>query len=214
MPIRVLVVDDHALLRGGVAALLARQPDLVVAGEAGDGLEALERARELRPDVVLLDLHMPGMGGREALARLRAELPSVRVLMLTVSEAADDLVDCLRGGASGYLLKNLQADALADAVRAVARGNSAVAAEMTGKLVEGLRSAGVPAASPLDVLSAREREILGHIARGASNKEIARALGLAESTVKVHVQHILRKLELASRVQAAVFAVEQGLASA
>ncbi len=214
MPVRVLVVDDHALLRSGVAALLARQPDIVVAGEAGDGLEGLRRARELQPDVVLLDLHMPGMGGRETLARLRAELPAVRVLMLTVSEAADDLVDCLRGGASGYLLKNLQADALADAVRAVARGDSAVAAEMTGKLVQGLRSAGVQATSPLDVLSAREREILGHIARGASNKEIARDLGLAESTVKVHVQHILRKLDLSGRVQAAVFAVEQGLASA
>ena len=215
--IRILLVDDHNLFRSGVKALLTRQPDFDVVGEAADGLEGYKRAKQLHPDVVLLDLDMPGIGGREAVRMLTEELPAVQVLMLTVSESAEDLVHCLKAGARGYLLKNIDAEFFADAVRRAARGEAVVAPGMTGKLVAGLQNAqqSSAAVSPSghDKLSPREREILGELARGASNKEIARDLGLAESTVKIHVQGILRKLNLTSRVQAAVYAVEQGMAA-
>lgn len=213
--VRILLVDDHNLFRSGVKALLMRQPDFEVVGEAADGLEGYKRAKQLRPDVVLLDLDMPGIGGREAVRMLTEELPDVHVLMLTVSENAEDLVHCLKAGARGYLLKNIDADFFADAVRRAARGEAVVAPSMTGKLVaglqNGLQASSAAPASAHDRLSPREREILGELARGASNKEIARDLGLAESTVKIHVQGILRKLNLTSRVQAAVYAVEQGM---
>lgn len=214
--IRILLVDDHNLFRSGVKALLSRQSDFEVVGEAADGLEGYKRAKQLRPDVVLLDLDMPGISGREAVRMLAEELPQVQVLMLTVSESAEDLVHCLKSGARGYLLKNIDAEFFADAVRCAARGEAVVAPGMTGKLVAGLQRPAqnaVPAASmPHERLSPREREILLLLARGASNKEIARDLGVAESTVKIHVQGILRKLNLSSRVQAAVYAVESGIA--
>lgn len=210
--IRVLVVDDHTLFRSGVTALLARQPDIEVVGEASDGLEGVKRAKELGPDIVLLDLHMPGVPGKEALRLLAEEVPGTRVLMLTVSEDAQDLIDCLRGGATGYLLKNTNIDALVDALRRAHEGDSVVSPAMTGKLVQGIRApVPDPVESALANLSPREREVLQQVARGASNKEIARKLELAESTVKIHMQHILKKLHLQSRVQAAVFSVEHGL---
>ncbi len=216
--IRILLVDDHNLFRSGVKALLTRQPDFEVVGEAADGLEGYKRATQLHPDVVLLDLDMPGIGGREAVRMLAEELPQVNVLMLTVSESAEDLVHCLRAGARGYLLKNIDAEFFADAVRRAARGEAVVAPGMTGKLVAGLQKpaqdGGAAGAAAHDRLSPREREILVLLARGASNKELARELGLAESTVKIHVQGILRKLNLTSRVQAAVYAVESGLSPA
>ncbi|MFZ5558722.1 MAG: response regulator [Pseudomonadota bacterium] len=215
-PIRVLIVDDHALFRSGVKALLARQAGIDVVGEAGDGLEGVKRAKALKPDVVLLDLHMPGMSGREAVRVIQDEAPAARVLMLTVSEDADDLLDTLKAGAAGYLLKNIEADYLVDSIRRAARGESVMSPQMTGKLVSGLKSLArgeaAAAADERERLTPREREILAQLARGASNKEIARELDLAESTVKIHVQHILRKLNLTSRVQAAVYAVEQGMA--
>ena len=212
-PIRVLLVDDHTLFRSGIKALLSRSPEFEVVGEAADGLEGVKRAKALEPDVVLLDLHMPGTPGKEALKLLLDEVPDAKVLMLTVSEDADDLLDTLRAGASGYLLKNIDTDALLDAIRKAVEGESVVSPQMMGKLVQGLKAPARPEASPSekDKLSPREREILGFLARGSSNKEIARALDLAESTVKIHVQHILRKLNLSSRVQAAVYAVEAGL---
>jgi two-component system nitrate/nitrite response regulator NarL len=210
--LRVLLVDDHKLFRSGVRALLARQPDIEVVGEAADGLDGVQQARALNPDLVLLDLHMPGMGGREALRALVEELPQARVLMLTVSEDSEDLLDTLRAGAAGYLLKNIDADYFVAAIRRAADGESVVSPEMTGKLVAGLKGAPAAAAPGHGRLSAREREILAKLARGASNKELAREFDLAESTVKIHVQSILRKLKLHSRVQAAVYAVEQGLA--
>lgn len=209
--LRVLLVDDHKLFRSGVRALLARQPDIEVVGEAADGLDGVQQARTLIPDLVLLDLHMPGMSGSEALRALVEELPQTRVLMLTVSEDAEDLLDTLRAGAAGYLLKNIDADYFVDSIRRAAAGESVVSPEMTGKLVAGLKPRPPAAVADHDSLSAREREILGKLARGASNKELARELDLAESTVKIHVQNILRKLKLNSRVQAAVYAVEQGL---
>ncbi len=212
-PIRLLVVDDHTLFRRGLVALLATESDLVVAGEAADAGEATRRARELQPDVILLDNHLPGVTGIAALAGLKEAAPAAKVLMLTVSEDGADLAAALRAGAQGYVLKTIDGDMLAQAIRGTMRGESVVSPEMTGKLVQALRATApgeapvgsAPQDDPLARLSPREREILEHIARGASNKAIARELDIAETTVKIHVQHILRKLGLSSRVQAAVY---------
>ncbi len=217
--IRLLVVDDHTLFRRGLVALLASEPGLQVVGEAGDAGEALLRARELQPQVILLDNHLPGASGVASLPGLKEAAPAAQVLMLTVSEDENDLASALRAGARGYVLKTIDGDALADAIRRTVAGESVVSPELTGKLVEAFRSSvegqceprEKAAVDPIDTLSPREREILAHIARGASNKAIARALGIAETTVKIHVQHILRKLDLSSRVQAAVYLIERGI---
>ncbi|WP_409997519.1 response regulator [Curvibacter sp. APW13] len=218
--LRVLIVDDHTLFRRGLGSLLARDPRIVVVGDAADAGVAQRRALELQPDLILLDNHLPGVTGVESIAALLELAPRTRVVMLTVSEDAQDMAAALRAGAAGYLLKTMDGDQLIDAMVRAARGETVLAPEMTGKLVTAyLGAASVPApleqplaaASPLDSLSAREREILRGIARGASNKEIARDLGIAEATVKIHVQGVLRKLQVSSRVQAAVVAVENGL---
>lgn len=210
--IRILLVDDHTLFRSGIKALLQRQEDLEVVGEAGDGLEGVKRAISLKPDVVLLDLHMPGISGREAVQSIVEEVPETHVVTLTVSEDADDLLDALRAGAQGYLLKNIDADFLINAVRRAADGEAVMSAQMTAKLMRNVRCGTEPlTVADHEKLSPREREILSFLARGASNKEIARALELAESTVKIHIQGILKKLGMTSRVQAAVYAVEHGL---
>lgn len=216
--IRILVVDDHTLFRRGITALLTRDPRFQVVADAADAGEAHRRAQELQPDLILLDNHLPGVNGVDALPALREAAPRARVLMLTVSEDECDLSAALRNGASGYLLKTMEGDALADAILRAMRGEAVVADEMTGKLVAAYRNAAaapsaalLPPASPVANLSPREQEILRAIARGASNKAIARELGIAETTVKVHVQHVLRKLDVASRVQAAVIASANGL---
>jgi two-component system nitrate/nitrite response regulator NarL len=209
--VRIVVIDDHTLFRRGVTALLSRVPGFEVVGEAADGFEGIKVAAALHPDVVLLDLHMPGLSGVDAMRSILKETPGAHVVMLTVSEDADDLVLALRAGALGYLLKNIESDFLVESVRRAADGEAVMSPEMTAKLMREVRSG--DAAAPQPALSPREREILVLLAGGASNKEIARALGVAESTVKIHVQHILRKLELTSRVQAAVWAVEHGIAS-
>lgn len=212
-PIRVLIVDDHTLFRSGIKLLLQRQEGFEVVGEAGDGLEGVKRAKQLKPDVVLLDLHMPGTSGLEAIPLLRDEVPHAEIIMLTVSEDAEDLLEALRAGARGYLLKNIETDFLLDSIRRAANGESVMSSQMAGKLADALRTVqkGTAGTAGPEKLSPREREIIVMLARGASNKEIARTLDLAESTVKIHVQGILRKLNLASRVQAAVYAVEHGL---
>ncbi len=214
-PISILVVDDHTLFRRGLTALLARDPRFQVIGDAADAGEAQRRAAELQPDLILLDNHLPGVNGVDALPALRETAPAARVLMLTVSEDERDLATALRNGASGYLLKTMEGEALANAIIRAMRGEAVVADEMTGKLVAAYRDAAatpaLPPVSPLAQLSPREMEILSCIARGASNKVIARELGIAETTVKIHVQHLLRKLDVASRVQAAVIASEHGL---
>lgn len=210
--IRVLLVDDHVLFRSGVRALLERHDDFAVLDEAGDGLEGIKRARSLKPDLVLLDLNMPGISGLEAVKVIVEEMPGVRVLMLTVSEDAQDLMEALRAGASGYLLKNIEMDALLDAIRRAAEGDSVVSPQMTAKLIQGVREQ--PKTMQVSVdrekFSPRERDILACLARGESNKEIARGLDLAESTVKIHVQNIFKKLNMTSRVQVALYAAEHG----
>ncbi|MCB2020112.1 MAG: response regulator [Rhizobacter sp.] len=215
-PIRIVVVDDHTLFRRGLTALLSREAQFEVVGDAADAGEALRRVTQLQPDLVLLDNHLPGVNGVDVLPALREAAPAVRVLMLTVSEDEQDLAAALRGGACGYLLKTIEGDALAAAIRRAMRGENVIADEMTGKLVAAFRAAGTAsaapaAAAPAQLLSPRELEILRLIAQGASNKEIGRDLGIAETTVKIHVQHLLRKLGLSSRVQAAVYASEHGL---
>jgi two-component system nitrate/nitrite response regulator NarL len=217
--IRVLVVDDHTLFRRGLVALLAHDQRFEVVAEAGDANEGHRRAAATQPDVILLDNHMPGVSGVDALAGFKALAPRARVLMLTVSEDERDLAAALRGGACGYLLKTMDSDMLAAAVLRAMAGESVVSPEMTSKLVSAFQSPqghAPPAADArgpdaFHALSPREREILACIARGASNKEVARSLGIAETTVKIHVQHILRKLNLSSRVQAAVYAAEHRL---
>lgn len=245
-PVRLLVVDDHNLFRRGLIALLSRDARVSVVAEARDAGEALKMAQLHQPDVILLDNHLPGVHGVEALPQLSTAAPQARTVMLTVSEDADDLAQALTRGAVGYLLKTVEGDELVAAILRVRAGESVVSPEMTGKLIAAYRqalatpgdaasaavegdieevaaataSAPAPATalvaplndgatSSLARLSPRERDILREIALGASNKEIARTLQIAETTVKIHVQHILRKLGLSSRVQAAVYASDR-----
>lgn len=211
--IRILLIDDHTLFRSGVKALLQRQPDFEVVGEASDGPEGVKLVEQVPADVVLLDVDMPSMSGCDALQLIQEGSNRPAVLMLTVSEDCDMLGDCLKLGARGYLLKKIDQDFLLRSIRAAYNGESVISPQMMTKFVSKVAVAnenhtqGVPKGDP-SVLTRRERETLVWLGRGASNKEIARALNLAESTVKVHVQSILRKLNLTSRVQAAIYAIE------
>ncbi|MDP2102291.1 MAG: response regulator transcription factor [Methylotenera sp.] len=212
--IRVLIIDDHTLFRSGIRLLLERQEGFEVVGEAGDGLDGAKRAKTLKPDVVLLDLHMPGTSGLSAIPLLLEEAPQAQIVMLTVSEDAEDLIDAMRAGACGYLLKNIDTDFLLDSIRRAANGESVMSPQMAVRVADAIRKPqnnNLNATSFSVELSPREREVIIKLARGGSNKDIARALNMAESTVKIHVQSILRKLNLSSRVQAAVYAVEHGL---
>ncbi|WP_002245057.1 response regulator [Neisseria meningitidis] len=212
MTIKIILIDDHTLFRSGIKSLLSRQHDFEVIGEAADGLSGIKMINRLQPDVVLLDLDMPGMNGREALSQIISINPQQAVIMLTVSEDSDDLTECIRIGARGYLLKNINADFLLESIRKAAEGDNVFSPEMTAKLVKSLISP-QPAqgTQALSSLTPRELEILGYLAAGHSNKIIARHLDLAESTVKVHVQNLLRKLNLSSRVQAAVYAIRHNV---
>ncbi len=219
--IRLLVVDDHTLFRRGLIALLSQDERFEIVGEAGDVSEALRVLPSARPDLVLLDNHLPGVKGVDAIPSFKEGQPELRVMMLTVSEDEDDLSRALQAGADGYLLKTSESDQLCDAIVKVKEGHSMISPQMMGKLVAALRGQGAtarlqeptPPASPqaLDKLSPREREILTLIAKGQSNKQIARELDIAETTVKIHVQHIFKKLDLSSRVQVAVLATSLGL---
>ena len=217
--IQLLVVDDHNLFRRGLTALLSQDGRFTVAGQAADVGEALRELARHTPDVILLDNHLPGVRGVDGIAAMKRIAPEARILMLTVSEDEDDLAAALKAGADGYLLKTVESEHLCEAIVKVLAGESVVSPEMMTKLVTAFRSKALapatapalqnlspPQAGAMALLSAREREVLVLIARGDSNKVIARALEIAETTVKIHVQHILRKLQLTSRVQAALYA--------
>lgn len=210
---RVLLIDDHALFRFGLQELLERRGIEVVAA-VGDCQTGIRRVAETQPEVVLLDMRMPGMTGMEVLRQLRARHPRMPIAMLTTSAEERDLIESLQGGAQGYLLKDMEPDALIGALGEIVQGRTVVAPELTSilaKAVQGEVRAGGEVSDRLAELTPREQEILCHLAEGQSNKTIGRRLGISDGTVKLHVKAILRKLEVHSRVEAAVIAVERGL---
>jgi two-component system, NarL family, response regulator LiaR len=208
-PIRVLIVDDHAVVREGLRAFLETQEQLEVVGEAADGNEAVAAASRLGPDVILMDLVMPELDGVGAMRVLRERVPDARVIVLTSFLDEDKLLPAIRAGAAGYLLKNAEPKELARAVRAAHAGEALLDPVVAARLVETLATDG--SEDPIERLTPREREVLVLIGRGFPNKRIARELGLAEKTVKTHVGHVLGKLGVTDRTQAAVFAVRAGL---
>jgi DNA-binding NarL/FixJ family response regulator len=211
--LRVLLVDDHILFRKGVAAVLSARPDLQVIGEAGDGEEAIARAREMVPDVILMDINMPGCGGLEAVRSIKQELPHVHIIMLTVSSNDRDLFTAIKNGADGYLLKNLEPAQLHEMMDCVIRGEAPVSSSLAAKILSEFREPGKETNShPVrGDLTEREIDVLELIVEGRTNKEIADTLSIAEDTVKIHLRNILEKLHLQNRIQAAVYAVRQGL---
>ncbi|ATW47836.1 response regulator [Streptomyces xantholiticus] len=206
--IRVLLVDDHQVVRRGLRTFLEVQDDIEVVGEAGDGAEGVALTEELRPDVVLMDVKMPGMDGIDALRKLRELANPAKVLIVTSFTEQRTVVPALRAGASGYVYKDVDPDALAGAIRSVHAGHVLLQQEIAGALLADDPGSGTGRGSSL---TEREREVLGLIADGRSNREIARALVLSEKTVKTHVSNILMKLDLADRTQAALWAVRHGM---
>jgi two-component system, NarL family, nitrate/nitrite response regulator NarL len=207
----ILVIDDHPLMRKGILQLIAMEDSLRLAGEAGDGQRGLELARQLRPDLILLDLNLHGLSGLDTLRALKAADLDARVIVLTVSDSEEDVVGALRLGADGYLLKDMEPEEVLESLKTAARGQIVLGERVAAILADALRHESQP--RPIDSvkLTEREREILSLVAAGHSNKLIARKLKITEGTVKVHVKHLLRKLNLDSRVEAAVWAVKQGL---
>jgi two-component system, NarL family, response regulator LiaR len=216
MPVRVLVADDHRVVRRGLSLVLALDPDLEVVGEAGDGAEALERARELRPDVIVMDVVMPVMDGISATAAIRRDLPATQVLALTSALGDHSVVDALRAGAVGYLLKDAAPEEVCEAVRAAAAGAPSLAAAAMAQLLRELAPMSAARQEPddsdaLQRLTERERATLRLLGAGRSNREIATELGVGEATAKTHVRNVLAKLGLRSRTQAALYAAQHGL---
>jgi DNA-binding NarL/FixJ family response regulator len=212
--LRVLVVDDDHLMRAGLCAVLSADESIQIVGEAADGVEAVERAVRLAPDVVLMDIRMPVLDGIEATRRIVAAAPAVRILILTTFEDDDYVLGALRAGAAGFLLKRIQPEQLIAGIHTVAGGDSLLAPQVTGAVIEQIAGQGAPdprAARRLQSLTPRERDVLMLIAYGMSNSEIAEALVVEESTVKTHVKRILAKLELRDRVHAVILAYETGL---
>jgi two-component system, NarL family, nitrate/nitrite response regulator NarL len=207
----ILVIDDHPLMRKGILQLIAMEGSLRLAGEAGDGQRGLELAHQLRPDLILLDLNLHGLNGLDTLRALKAADLDARVIVLTVSDSEDDVVAALRAGADGYLLKDMEPEEVLESLKTAARGQIVLGERVAAILADALRHESQP--RPIDSvkLTERERETLSLVAAGHSNKLIARKLKITEGTVKVHVKHLLRKLNLDSRVEAAVWAVKQGL---
>lgn len=208
MTTRILVVDDHELLREGVVATLESQPDLQVVGQAASCDEAREAARQLRPDLILLDLHMPGSNGLSLVPELRDQLPDSRIVMLTVSEDPADVTQALRDGAIGYLVKGIRADAFLDALRSVIAGESYVSPAVAGHIIQQAYRGGAGSTDP-DALTNREHEVLQLIAKGFTNRDIASEFVISERTVKRHVTAILSKMHLRNRTEAALQAVKE-----
>ena len=207
--VRVLIADDHSVVRQGLRMFLALDPEIEIVGEAASGEEAIQQARDIRPDVVLMDLVMPGMGGVAATRMIRAEMPAVEVVALTSVVADEAVTGAIRAGAIGYLLKNTEADELRRAIKSAAAGQVYLSPEAAARLVREVKIPGSP-----EALTERETTVLRLIAKGQANKQVARQLGIREQTVKTHVSNILGKLQLQSRTQAALYAVERGLVSA
>jgi two-component system NarL family response regulator len=213
--VRVLIVDDHALFRRGLQMVLEQEPDIAVVGEAGDGAEAVEKAQETIPDVVLMDVRMPRRGGIEATAKIKEVVPSTKILMLTISDEEADLYDAIKAGASGYLLKEISIDEVATAIRAVQAGQSLISPSMASKLLSEfatmVKKAEEKPSIPQPRLTDREMEVLQLVAQGRNNRDIAKELYISENTVKNHIRNILEKLHLHSRVEAVVYAVREKL---
>jgi DNA-binding NarL/FixJ family response regulator len=210
--IRVLIVDDHAVVREGLRTFLELQDGIDVVGEAGNGTEALEQARRLEPDVVLMDLVMPGLDGVGAMRQLRERSPQIRVIVLTSFLDDDRLMPAIQAGAAGYLLKDVDPAELAQAVRTASAGQAMLNPAVAARLVAAIAENPAPGAQ-LERLTRREQEVLEQIAHGRSNKRIALELGISEKTVKAHVGHLLAKLGVADRTQAALLAVSEGRVS-
>jgi DNA-binding NarL/FixJ family response regulator len=216
-PIRVLLVDDHAMVRRGMRDFLTLHDDLEIVGEAADGATAIEQAAALRPDVVVMDLLMPGVDGIEATARIKASHPDIEIVAITSFVEEARIVAALEAGASGFLLKDAEADELAAAIRAAAGGQVHLDPAVAGIVARRMRNGatggigGATGGDPLSSLTVRERDVLGGVARGLSNRAIADEFGITERTARTHVSNILEKLGLASRTQAALLAVQYGL---
>ncbi|MGN6636212.1 MAG: response regulator [Oryzihumus sp.] len=213
--IRVLVVDDHVLYRRGLELVLGQEADIDIVGEAGDGHEAIRRTEELLPDVVLMDVRMPRRSGIEACTAIKELVPSTKIVMLTISDEESDLYEAVRAGANGYLLKDVPGEQIADGIRAVSTGQSLISPSMASKLLSEfalmIKRHEERPAMPVPRLTERELEVLKLVARGMANRDIAKALFISENTVKNHVRNILEKLQLHSRMEAAMYAVREKL---
>ncbi len=213
--LRVMVVDDHALFRRGLQMVLEGEPDLDLVGEASDGAEAVEKSQELMPDVILMDVRMPKRSGIEATTQIKDLLPHVKILMLTISDEEADLYDAIKAGASGYLLKEIPIEEVADAIRSVWAGQSRISPSMASKLLNEFAAmtkvSGDRPQIPVPRLTDREMEVLKLVAKGKNNRDIAKDLYISENTVKNHIRNILEKLHLHSRMEAVVYAVREKL---
>lgn len=213
--IRVLIVDDHALFRRGLQMVLEQEEDISVVGEAGDGAEAVEKAQEFMPDVVLMDVRMPRRGGIEATKQIKELVPHSKILMLTISDEEADLYDAIKAGATGYLLKEVSIEEVGSAIRAVQAGQSLISPSMASKLLSEfatmVKRAEDKQAIPQPRLTEREMEVLKLVAKGRNNRDIAKELFISENTVKNHIRNILEKLHLHSRMEAVVYAVREKL---
>jgi two-component system NarL family response regulator len=214
-PIRVLIVDDHALFRRGLEMVLEQEPDIDVVGEAGDGAEAVAKAADLLPDIVLMDVRMPKRSGIEACLAIKDTVPSASIIMLTISDEEVDLYDAIKAGAMGYLLKEISIEEVAGAIRAVYGGQSLISPSMASKLLTEfatmIRRQDDRQQLPTPRLTDREMEVLRLVAKGMNNRDIARELFISENTVKNHIRNILEKLQLHSRMEAVVYAVREKL---